>query len=94
MSGAQSGPAESSSATYQLGAELREHHTGGSHPEWTEQLVDHAMDVVQRKDMKDHIVFSPRPLVDQPRHLKDNSTVSDRREATIQMEELRGGRPS
>lgn len=93
-SGAQSGHAESLSPTYQVGTELREHHTGGSHPEWTEQLVDHAMDVMQREDMKDHVVFSPRPLVDQPRHLKDNSTASGRREGTMQGEERRGGFPS
>lgn len=93
-SGTQFGHAESWSPTYQLGTELREHHTGGSHPEWTEQLVDHAMDMMQGEDMKDHIVFSPRPLVDQPRHLQDNSTASDRREATMQVEERRGGFPS
>lgn len=44
-----------------LSTELRQHDTGGSYPEWTEQLVDHAVDMVQREDVKDHIVFSPRP---------------------------------
>lgn len=81
--GAQSAQAKNLSPTYQLGTEFRQHHTGGSHPEWTEQLVDHAVDMVQWEDVEDHIVFSPRPLVHQPRHLQDNSTASDRREATM-----------
>ena len=46
---------------YLQSTELRQHDTGGSYPEWTEQLVDHAVDMVQREDVKDHIVFSPRP---------------------------------
>lgn len=46
---------------YLLSTKLRQHDTGGSYPEWTEQLVDHAVDMVQGEDVKDHIVFSPRP---------------------------------
>jgi hypothetical protein len=52
------------SLTYLLSTELRQHHTRGSHPEWTEQLVDHTVDVVQWEDMEYHIVFCPCPHVD------------------------------
>lgn len=55
--------------TYLLSTELWQHDTGGSYPQRTEQLVDHAVDMVQREDMKDHIVFCPCPCVDQPSHL-------------------------
>lgn len=55
--------------TYLLSTELRQHDTGGSYPQRTEQLVDHAVDMVQREDMKDHIIFCPCPCVDQPSHL-------------------------
>lgn len=56
--------------THLLGAEFRHHHTGGSHPERTEQRIDHTVDVVQWKHMEDHVVFGPCPLVDQPGHLQ------------------------
>lgn len=66
-------PSREPTPTYQLSIEVGQHHTGGSHPEWTEQLVDHAVDMVQWEDVEDHIVFSPPPLVDQPGHLQDIS---------------------
>lgn len=82
------------SPTYQLGIELREHYTGGSHPEWTEQLVDHTMDMMQGEDMKDHIVFSPCPLVDQPCHLQENSTTSDRGKPLCEGRNAAGASPA
>ena len=70
------GSAKSLSPTYQLSAELGQHHTGGPYPEWAQQLVDHTVDVVQREDVEDHVVLCPGPLVDQPCHLQDDSTAS------------------
>lgn len=60
-----------------LGAELRQHHAGGPDPERTQQLVDQAVDVVQREDVEDHVVLSPGPLADQPRHLREESRASE-----------------
>lgn len=53
-----------------LRLELRQHNTGGAHPQWTQQLVHDAVHVVERQGVQDDIIFGPRPLQNQTLHLR------------------------
>lgn len=53
------------SGRYLLGVKVWQHDAGGAHPQRTQQLVDDAVDVVQRQGVQDDVVFGPRPLQNQ-----------------------------
>lgn len=45
-----------------LRMEFGKHDTGGTHPEWAQQLVNDAMNVVERQGVQDDIISGPRPF--------------------------------
>lgn len=42
--------------------EVWQHDAGGTHPEWAQQLVDNAVNMVEWQGMEDDIIAGPRPL--------------------------------
>lgn len=42
--------------------EFGKNDTGGAHPEWAQQLVNDAMNVVERQGVQDDIISGPRPF--------------------------------
>lgn len=51
--------------------EVWQHDAGGTHPEWTQQLVDNAVNMVEWQSVEDDIIAGPRPLRNQRLDLKD-----------------------
>lgn len=45
-----------------LRLEVRQHDTGGTHPEGAQQLVNDAMNVVKWQGVEDDVISGPRPL--------------------------------
>lgn len=50
--------------------EFGKHDTGGTHPEWAQQLVNDAMNVVERQGVQDDIISGPRPFWNQTLDLR------------------------
>lgn len=51
---------------YHLRAEFGQHDACCSHPERTEQLIDHPVDMMQRQHVQNNIIFLPLPFFNQP----------------------------
>lgn len=51
--------------------EVWQHDASSTHPEWTQQLVNNAMNMVQWQNVEDDIVTGPRPLGNQTLDLED-----------------------
>lgn len=51
--------------------EVWQHDASSTHPEWTQQLVNDAMNMVQWQNVEDDIVTGPRPLGNQTLDLED-----------------------
>lgn len=59
--------------------EVRQHDAGSTHPEWTQQLVDDAMNMVKGQNVEDDIVIGPRPLGHQTLDLEDEGGSTEKR---------------
>lgn len=51
--------------------EVWQHDAGSTHPEWTQQLVNDAMNMVKWQNVEDDIIIGPRPLGNQTLDLED-----------------------
>lgn len=51
--------------------EVWQHDAGSTHPEWTQQLVNNAMNMVKWQNVEDDIITGPRPLGNQTLDLED-----------------------